>query len=82
MIRGPQQKMYLRILCGIVGVVAFSWGLHPILAGDYSYNNWFGGLVFAPVAIVAGVLMVLGAVFNWRSIWDVPPSDTKHRKKT
>ena len=79
MIRGPQQKMYLSILCGILGVVAFFWGLRPLLAGDYSYNNWFGGLVFAPVAIIAGGLMVLGAVFNWRSIWDVPRRDTKHR---
>jgi hypothetical protein len=24
--------------------------------------------------------MVLGAVFNWRSIWDVPRRDTKHRQ--
>jgi hypothetical protein len=33
MIRGPQQKMYLRILFGILGVVAFFWGLRPLLAG-------------------------------------------------
>ena len=29
MIRGPQQKMYLRILRGILGVMAFFWGLRP-----------------------------------------------------
>jgi hypothetical protein len=79
MIRGRQQKMYLRVLCGIFGVAAFFLGIRPVLTGQYSYTNWFGGLVFAPVVIVAGVLMILGAVFNWRSIWDVPPRDTKHR---
>jgi len=80
MIRGAQQKKYLRILCGIFGLVAFFVGLRPILTGQYSYENWFGGLVFAPVAIIAGVLMVLGAIFNWRSVWDLPAKDTHHHK--
>ena len=33
MIRGPQQKMYLRILCGILSVVAFFWGSAPFWRG-------------------------------------------------
>ena len=31
MIGGPQQKMYLRILGGILGVVSFLWGLRPLV---------------------------------------------------
>jgi hypothetical protein len=80
MIRGPQQKIYLRVLCGVFGVVAFFVGLRPIGTGQYSYENWFGGLVFAPVAIIAGIVMLLGAIFNWRSVWDVPQNDTQHHK--
>ena len=33
MIRGPQEKMYLRILCGILGVVAFFWDSAPFWRG-------------------------------------------------
>jgi hypothetical protein len=81
MIRGNQLKAFLRLFCGIFGVVAILIGIGPMLKGEYSYSNWFGGLVFAPVAIVAGVLMILGAIFNWRSIWDTPDSNSKHRRK-
>jgi hypothetical protein len=80
MIRGPQQKRYLRVLCGVFGVAVFFLGLRPILTGQYSYENWFGGLVFVPVAIIAGGVMILGAIFNWRSVWDVPQRDTQHHK--
>jgi hypothetical protein len=79
MMRGRQQKVYLRVFCGVFGVAAVSLGGRLVVAGQYSYANWFGGLVFTPVVIIAGVLMILAAVFNWRSIWDVPPRDTKHR---
>jgi hypothetical protein len=78
MIRGPQQKIYLRIFCGVFGVAAFLKGLIPVLSGNYSYENWFGGLVFAPFAIAVGVVMVLGAVFNWRGVWDSPSRNTKY----
>jgi len=33
MIRLPQQKMYLRILCGILSVVAFFWDCAPFWRG-------------------------------------------------
>jgi hypothetical protein len=80
MIRGSRLKVYLRTFCGIFGVVSILLGVCPILVGDYSYTNWLGGLVFAPLATVAGVVMVLGAVFNWRSVWDTPPKGNKHHK--
>jgi len=40
-------------------------GLHPILSsGSLNYHNWFGGLVFAPFAIVFGLIIILAAIFK------------------
>jgi hypothetical protein len=40
-------------------------GLRPILlSGDLNYRNWFGGLVFAPLAIVFGLFVLLAALFK------------------
>jgi len=41
------------------------FGLRPILSsGDLNYQNWFGGLVFAPLAIVCGVFLLFAAMFK------------------
>jgi hypothetical protein len=63
-----------RIGCGLVGAILISFGLHFFRA-DYafSYRNWFGGLVFAPIVTLLGMVALLGAVFNWLKIWDSPP---------
>jgi hypothetical protein len=70
-----------RLGCGIVGVVATALGFY--YSRDtyaYSYRNWFGGLVFGPVAIVLGMVALLGAVLNWPKICDSPPRDHARKK--
>ena len=70
-----------RLGCGIVGVVAIAFGVYySRYAHAYSYRNWFGGLVFGPVAIFLGMVALVGAVFNWPKIWDSPPADHGRRK--
>jgi hypothetical protein len=48
-------------------------------AYGFSYRNWFGGLVFGPVATVLGMVALLGAVFNWSKIWDSPPANPRKK---
>jgi 1,4-dihydroxy-2-naphthoate octaprenyltransferase len=74
MFRGPVLSKLKRFGCGLVGMLAIAFGLfHPQHAYSYSYRNWFGGLVFGPIAVVFGAIAVLAAIFNWRKIWDSPP---------
>ena len=62
-----------RLMCGVVGVVGIAFGFfHPQHAYSYSYRNWFGGLVFGPIAAILGAVALLAAIFNWRNVWDDP----------
>jgi hypothetical protein len=66
--------------CGIAGVMALALGLYfARAASGFSYRNWFGGLVFGPVAIVLGMVALLEAVFNWPKIWDSPPANPRKK---
>ena len=81
MFRGPSLRKVKRFGCGAVGVLAIVTGLlHSGHAVSYSYRNWFGGLACGPIVAVLGILALLAAIFNWRSIWDSPPADQARRK--
>ena len=57
------------------------WGLYYSRAVYvFSYRNWFGELVFGLVAVVLGMVALLGSVFNWSKIWDSPPRDPARKK--
>ena len=82
MFRGTKLRHLNRVLCGLVGLGAVVVGLiHPGHEISYSYRNWFGGLAFGPVIAVLGVVALLGAVFNWRNVWDSPASKPTQSKQ-
>jgi len=59
-----------RIVAGLAGLAMISLGVAPILnRGDIFYANWFGGLVFSPLAIIFGLFTIGCAVFkpSWLS---------------
>jgi hypothetical protein len=47
-----------------VGATLIGFGLTPLRHGDPSYETWWGGLAFAPFAIIFGVIIILGAIFK------------------
>ena len=58
-----------RQLVKVIGLNIFSlllvfYGFYHIAQGKHSYSNYWGGQVFAPVAIVAGVLLSYIACFR------------------
>src|ERR1700757_3058639 len=80
MFRGSSLATLKRIGCGIVGVMVLAVGLYfSRAAHGFSYRNWFGGLVFGPVAVLLGMVAMLGVVFNWPKIWDSPPADPRKK---
>lgn len=64
------QRPLLRTVVGLAGLATISLGIAPILTrGDIFYTNWFGGLVFSPLAIIFGLFTIGCAVFkpSWLS---------------
>jgi hypothetical protein len=78
-LRLPKLK---RFISGVVGIVAIALGVHYSSAAyAFSYKNWFGGLVFGPIAAVLGTVALLGAVLNWPKVWDSPRRDSAQKKR-
>jgi hypothetical protein len=60
----PKGPLY-RGVAVLAGICLIAFGLRPILSsGSLNYRNWFGGLVFAPLAIIFGLLVILAALFK------------------
>ena len=60
----PHGFLY-RTVAAIAGFVIISFGVAPLLhGGDLFGTNWFGELVFAPLAIVLGLIVVAFALFK------------------
>jgi hypothetical protein len=53
-----------RVIFVALGVTAIGLGLAPLLHGHLFYQNWWGGMVFGPLAIIFGVLFIVGAIFK------------------
>lgn len=64
MLNTQPQRPLPRIVAALAGLAMICLGLTPLLRrGDVFYTNWFGGLVFAPLAIV-GVFTIGCALFR------------------
>jgi hypothetical protein len=59
----PRRPIY-RAFFLVLGAVVIGFGLTPLRHGSVSYETWWGGLAFAPFAIIFGVIIVLGAIFK------------------
>ena len=76
----PTKRLY-RIVAGIVGLTAIAAGIAPMLSrGDVFYSNWWGGLVFSPLAIVIGLFTVGCALFKpeWLAARRMESKGSKH----
>ncbi|MFZ0806260.1 MAG: hypothetical protein WAN03_08765 [Candidatus Sulfotelmatobacter sp.] len=65
MFRNDARSPIFRIVAGVAGLTMIGWGLQSILIhGDLHYTNWFGELIFEPLAILFGLIAVGGALFK------------------
>jgi len=67
-----------RIAVAIAGGVLIITGAASLFAGRTIYPNYWGGLVFAPIAILAGCLAIYIAIFR-SSMKNLPTRDKKGR---
>ena len=60
----PHSFLY-RLVAVVAGLAIIGFGLGPLLrGGDLFSTNWFGGLVFGPLAILLGLIVIGFALFK------------------
>ena len=69
MLNTEPRRPLARIVAALAGLAMVCLGAAPLIIrrGDMFYTNWFGGLIFAPLAIIFGVFTIGCALFkpNW-----------------
>jgi hypothetical protein len=56
-----------RIMLFLAAVALLTSGLREMLRGDFHYANYWGGVVFAPVAILVGAGLLAAIVLDWKA---------------
>jgi hypothetical protein len=65
MLKLNPQGWFFRIVVALVGLSLLSIGMVPLIHnGDLFFANWFGGLLFAPLAILGGLFIIFCAIFR------------------
>ncbi len=65
MLNAEPTGLLSRVVAGIAGLSVIGIGVAPVIAkGDLFYSNWWGGLVFAPLAIVFGAFIIFCSLFK------------------
>ncbi len=65
MLNTDPHSFLFRTVAVVAGFAIIGFGVAPLLhRADLFGTNWFGELVFAPLAIVLGVLVVTFALFK------------------
>jgi len=60
-----------------IGLSLIFAGLRAVDSGRLNYRNYWGGLVFAPLAIALGVAVLVLLVVKWRTLNDLGPRVTR-----
>lgn len=56
-------------------------GLISILQGESNYLNYWGGVVWAPLAIAIGIVLLFAIVFRWNKLQQQPLDKHGHKIK-
>lgn len=54
-----------RIFAILMCLVLTAQGIVSIYKSEWSYRNYWGGLVFGPIAILIGILLIYLLLFRW-----------------
>jgi hypothetical protein len=59
----PHGFLY-RIVAVVAGLAIIGFGAAPLQRGHLFSTNWFGELIFAPLAILLGLMVIMFALFK------------------
>jgi uncharacterized membrane protein YcjF (UPF0283 family) len=62
------KNLFLQSFAALIALAVIATGIRPLLKGDYFYKNWWGGLVFGPVTVIGGLLLLYVVIFRWKKM--------------
>lgn len=68
----PSSTWAARVAMLLVAASLLLSGLRDISSGDLHYSNYWGGAVFAPVAVIVGLFLLFGVIWKWRTPTTIP----------
>jgi hypothetical protein len=61
--RTPKRlKPAQQVILGFLGLMVLDWGVLTLLGGRLHYSNVWGGMMFAPFALLIGILVIVVAI--------------------
>jgi hypothetical protein len=61
-----------RAVAGFLSLILIGGGFLAIFGNNLNYRNYWGGVVFAPIAILTGLLLLGLIIFNWNKLQQSP----------
>jgi uncharacterized membrane protein len=62
-----RRELFARLGLGFFGAILVLMGYSNIYGGKLNYSNYWGGIVFAPVALIVGILILIIVMFRWKA---------------
>jgi hypothetical protein len=70
--KGLRHERRGRVFMGLLAILLILIGTGTVLKGDLTYRNYWGGLVFAPIVIPVGLVLLYLVIFRWRKLSQRP----------
>ena len=68
-LKKKSKKLFIRSGLVLVALVIIGTGLIPLIfKGNLFYSNWWGGLVFAPLAVLIGIFFLYIVLFKYEKV--------------
>jgi len=77
-----RRELLGRLGLGFFGIILVLMGLSSIHKGELNYENYWGGVVFAPVAIIMGILVLIIVIFRWKAMNQMSKNENPSNHKT
>jgi tellurite resistance protein TehA-like permease len=77
-----RRELFARLGLGFFGTIIILMGLSSIYSGNLNYSNYWGGVVFAPIAIIIGILVLIVVIFRWKTFDPMSKDENSNNQKT
>jgi len=68
MIDKKKQNKLGKIFVSFFAILIIVFGVLSLFRGELNYSNYWGGIVFVPIAILFGVLLLYIIWFRWKNV--------------
>jgi hypothetical protein len=63
--KSKTKKRLLQLFASLIALAVISTGVRYLMKDASFYQNWWGGLVFAPLTVLVGLFFLYLVIFKW-----------------